>query len=448
MHEPEAAQTSNNGPAPEPSSPVRAVRWAGVDWSWSEHAVCVIDDTGAVLERLAVRHTAAGLRKLVTVLHHHDVTGVAIERGDGPVVAALLEAGLTVFLIVPQQVTSLRGRYNSARNKDDRFDAYLLADVLRTDRRRLTPLKTDTDATVGLRMLVRARADLVKARVVAHNQLRAHLQLTHPGTVGLFHQLDGKISLAFLTRFPTPRHARWLTETRLAAWLKAQRYTRANTSTPAQLFAHLTDAPAGHRDGPAADAGEVITLGLVALLTSLRERLKTIEAHIEQALGAHADAAVFTSLPRSGKVRAASMLAEIGDARGRYPTDDALAAAAGISPSTRASGRAHYVAFRRGCNHKLRQALVDFADASRGAHPWARDVYARARGRGHNHAHAVRVLARAWLRVIWRCWTDHTPYNAAQHAAAVAARQSREQQPAQPAMPDAPRAAASASAVA
>ena len=119
---------------------------------------------------------------------------------------------------------------------------------------------------------------------------------------------------------------------------------------------------------------------------------------------------MFTSLPRSGRVRAATLLAEIGDARGRFPTDEALAAAAGISPSTRASGRSHYVVFRRGCNHRLRQAVVDFADGSRAANPWAQDVYARARARGHNHAHAVRVLARAWLRIIWRCWTDHTPY--------------------------------------
>ena len=84
-------------------------------------------------------------------------------------VAALLEAGLTVFVITSRQVSALRTRYGSAGNKDDRFDAYLLADVLRTDRRRLTPLTTDSDATVGLRMLIRARADLVKARVAAPN---------------------------------------------------------------------------------------------------------------------------------------------------------------------------------------------------------------------------------------------------------------------------------------
>ena len=64
--------------------------------------------------------------------------------------------------------------------------------------------------------------------------------------------------------------------------------------------------------------------------------------------------------------------------------------------------------------------MVDFADGSRAANPWAQDVYARARARGHNHAHAVRVLARAWLRIIWRCWTEHTPYQPERHPALTA----------------------------
>jgi transposase len=429
MNEPVAATTSSTALSSNEGDGEQPVRWAGVDWSWSEHAACVIDDAGAAVERLTVKHTAAGLARLVTLLHRHHVTGVAIERGDGPVVAALLEAGLTVFVIAARQVTALRNRYSTAGNKDDRFDAYLLADVLRTDRHRLTPLSTDSDGTVGLRMLIRARADLVKARVAAHNQLRAHLQLAHPGVVGLFHQLDSKISLAFLTRFPTPRHARWLSPKRLAAWLDAAHYTRPSTRTPAQLFDHLRQAPAGHPDGPAADAAQVITLELIALLVSLRERITTLETRIDHALAAHPDAPVFTSLPRSGHVRAATMLAEIGDARGRYPTDDALAAAAGISPSTRASGRSHHVVFRRGCNHRLRQALVDFADGSRAANPWAQDVYARARARGHNHAHAVRVLARAWIRIIWRCWTDHTAYQPDRHPALTALLEIQNQQP-------------------
>jgi Transposase. len=125
--------------SPDGSPDGEPVRWAGVDWSWSEHAVCIIDDAGAAIERFTVAHTAPGLTKLVTRLQRHQITGVAIERGDGPVVAALLDAGLAVFVIASRQVTALRSRYGTAGNKDDRFDAYLLADVLRTDRRRLTP---------------------------------------------------------------------------------------------------------------------------------------------------------------------------------------------------------------------------------------------------------------------------------------------------------------------
>ena len=330
-------------------------------------------------------------------------------------VQALLDAGLVVFVVPSRQVTALRSRYGSAGNKDDRFDAYLLADVLRTDRRRLDPLTVDRPDTVGLRMLLRTRHDLVVARVAAHNQLRAHLLTAFPGAVGMFHRLDGGIGLKFLARFPTPQHAQWLSEKRLAAWLTAAKYTRASTSTAVQLMTHLRAAPPGLPEGPAAAAGEVITLELVALLTSLKERIKSLEAHIADTLAAHADAEIFTSLPRSGTVRAATLLAEIGDARGRFPTEEALAAAAGVSPSTRASGRTRMVVFRRGCNHRLRQALVDFAEGSRGANPWAQAVYERARARGAHHAHAIRILARAWIRIIWRCWIEHTPYDPAQH---------------------------------
>jgi transposase len=128
---------------------------------------------------------------------------------------------------------------------------------------------------------------------------------------------------------------------------------------------------------------------------------------------------VFTHLPRAGTVRAATLLAEIGDARGRYPSEEALAAAAGVSPSTRASGRARAVVFRQGCNRRLRQALVDFADGSRQGSPWAKAVYDQARARGARHTHAVRILARAWIRVIWRCWTDRTSYHPAAHGGAL-----------------------------
>jgi len=113
-------------------------------------------------------------------------------------------------------------------------------------------------------------------------------------------------------------------------------------------------------------------------------------------------------------LRAGRLLAEIGDARGRFPTADSLACLAGVAPSTRQSGKVKAVTFRWSADHQLRDALCDFAGDSRHANPWAADLYNRARALGHDHPHAVRILGRAWANIIWRCWQDNvatTPPN-------------------------------------
>jgi transposase len=380
---------------------------AGLDWSWDRHAVCVLDDDGTVLERFEVTHDAAGLREAVRRLSRRRVRGVGIERGDGPVVEALLAAGLAVFVISSRQVRALRLRYGTAGNKDDRFDAFVLADVLRTDAHRLRPLVPDTAQTQALRALVRARKDLVKHRIALHNQLLAHLLGAYPAAVGLFSVLDSPISLRFLTRFPSPSKAAWLTERRLAAWLGSAGY--CGRQTPTELMAHLHQAAPG-TTGPAEHAMSVITEQLVSTLRDLRARIEVLDAQIAESMTLHPDGHIFTSLPRAGTNRAALLLAEIGDCRSRFPDESSLAAAAGVAPSTRASGKRHHVAFRHSCDKKLRDAVTDFAADSRQASPWARDIYDRARARGKRHPHAVRILARAWLRVLWRCWTDHDNY--------------------------------------
>jgi transposase len=192
-------------------------RTAGVDWARDDHAVAVVDASGQVVERFTVVHTAAGLRDLVRRLAKLGAGEVAIERPDGPVVEALLEAGLTVVVISPNQLKNLRSRYGSAGNKDDRFDAFVLADTLRTDRARLRPLVPDSPATVALRAACRARKDLVAHRIAIANQLRAHLQRAFPGAVGLFADIDSQISLRFLARFDCQERADWLSPRRLAA---------------------------------------------------------------------------------------------------------------------------------------------------------------------------------------------------------------------------------------
>jgi len=385
---------------------------AGVDWAKDDHAVCVAGGQGEVLERFTVAHDAAGLRQMAARLLRAGVLQVGIERGDGPVVDTLLAAGLTVFVIPPGQVKNLRSRYGSAGNKDDRFDAYVLADVVRTDARRLRPMERDSEQTAALRSAVRARRDLVGHRVAAANQLRAHLQIVFPGSTALFRDIDSEITLAFLSRFTTQEQADWLSPKRLAAWLKSVGYT--GRTDPAVLHARLLAAPRGNA-GPHASALAGVTLALVAVLRALNTQIQALAASIGAQLAAHPDAEIFQSLPRSGTVRAARLLAEIGDARGRFPTRDSLTCLAGVAPSTRQSGKVKAVTFRWGADKQLRDALCDFAGDSRHASPWAAGLYDKAIARGCDHPHAVRILARAWAHVIWRCWQDHAPYDPATH---------------------------------
>ena len=387
---------------------------AGIDWAKDDHAVCIMNPDGEVTDRFTTVHTAAGLKKLVGRLLAAGVTEVGIERGDGPAVEALLQAELTVLVISPNQVKNLRSRYGSAGNKDDRFDAYVLADVVRTDRRRLTALTRSTPATVALRSTVRARRDLVEHRVAAANQLRAHLQIVFPAAVGLFAALDSAVSLSFLERFPTQAKADWLTTQRLTTWLAKVGYS--GRVDPAVLHQRILDAPRG-TTGPDADAHAATTTAFVAVLHALGTQIAVLEANIADQLDVHPDRHIVTSLPRSGMLRAARLLGEVGDARGRFPTADSLACLAGVAPSTRQSGKTKAVTFRWSADAQLRDALCDFAGDSRHANPWAADLYDRARGRGHDHPHTVRILARAWVDIIWRCWHDNLAYQPDQHRA-------------------------------
>lgn len=392
--------------------------FAGIDWASDVHVACLLDGCGAVTARFSFTHDLAAIRSMVRRLHGAGVAGVAIERGDGPVVEELLAAGLAVFVVPSRQIKGLRTRYGSAGNKDDRFDAYVLADTLRTDGHRWKPLRPDTDPTRALRALCRSRKDLVETRVQILGQLRANLELAFPGAIGLFTKPASVISLAFLRRFPTARKAAWLSPVRLGAWLRSAGYTGGISAEV--LHRRLTGAAPGLA-GPEGEARGQITLTLVTMLEALNDQIAVLDTEIAELFAAHPDRHIFASLPRSGTVRAASLLAEIGDCRERFPTDEALAALAGACPSTRQSGKRSQAVFRWSCSKKLRAAVMDFANGSRMSDPWAAGIYAAAIGRGCRHPHAIRILARAWLRVIWRCWQDGTAFDPSLHRGRQAA---------------------------
>ena len=390
-------------------------RYAGVDWAADKHDVLVADERGEQLLAATFAHDEKGLRALCRQLVRLKVQLVAIERPDGLLVERLLDAGLRVLALHPNQVAATRARFRVSGGKSDRFDAFVLCELARTDNHRFRVLEPDSDQTKALRALTRAREDLVHARVALSNQLRAELERFWPGPIGLFRDLDSEISLAFLERYPSPADARALGEKRVQAFLSTQHYS--GRQKPAELIAKLRRAPEGRVGEAELAARRTLVLALVQAIKPLVAQIKALDRQIATALRAHPDGAIFTSLFKdpNSVICAAELLSEIGDCRARYPTRDALAGDAGQAAVAIESGKRKTACYRWGCNKRLRAAFCTLADSTRHWHPWAQDRYAAARARGHDHPRALRTVGRAWCRVVWQCWQHRTPYDPARH---------------------------------
>ena len=393
--------------------------YAGLDWGNEGHAVCVVDRDGEIAAQFEVTHDAAGLielRKKLERFGPQRELPIAIERPTGLIIDALVDAGHVVVPIHPNVVKACRPRYRAAAGKSDLGDSYLLADVLRTDGHRFRPLTPQSDAIKALRALVRTRDDLVAERVAIANQLRALLESFWPGAAAIFADIDSPIALAFVQRYPAPKAAASLGPKRLAAFLAQHQY--CGRRSPAELLERLHAAPVGLARSAEANAkGELVRM-IARVLETLVAQIALLTARIEHEVAQLADGKIVMSFPRAGRINAAQILAELGDVRQRFQTEEQLAAEAGVSPVTFESGKSRGVAFRWACNRRLRLAITTWADNSRRASPWAHDIYARARARGCDHPHAVRILARAWIRVLWRAWTQGTAYDPAHHGGA------------------------------
>ncbi|WP_405970480.1 transposase [Streptomyces sp. NBC_00988] len=361
--------------------------YVGIDWGSAEHAVCVLDGAGKARSEFTVTHSAIGFETLIRRLARFgDAENVPVARRDAEV---LSEA------------------------KSDPGDAMVIAEYLRLRHHRLSKARPFSDETKTLRTVVRTRDDVVRLRVMATNMLSSLLDTFWPGAKSLFADIESPIALEFLTRYPTPASAAHLGEKRMAAFCTKHGYSGRRTVD--ELLGRLRRAPAGVTAEHRTEAGRDAVTALVTVLKTLGGVKKDLDRSVVSHLDQHPDARIFTSLPRAGQISAAQILAEWGDSRVAYDRPDAVAAFAGVAPVTKASGRMRGVSYRWACNKRFRQAIVVFADNSRHESPWAADIYQRARDRGMDHPHAIRVLARAWIRVLHRCWLSHEPYQPDRH---------------------------------
>ncbi|CAN5773279.1 hypothetical protein BH23PSE1_BH23PSE1_00740 [soil metagenome] len=304
----------------------------------------------------------------------------------------------------------------------------MLADILRTGGHRFRPLMPASDDIKALRALVRGRDDLVAHRTALANQLRSLLDGFWPGAAAIFAAIDSRVALAFAGRCPTPDSAGRLGGKRIAGFMASHAYS--GRRSPAELLARLHAAPTGLASDAKAEAKGEIARALVAVIERLVAEIAKLSSRIEHAIEDLPDGRIIMSFPRAGRICAAARhcprtnggqwlaLAERGGVREPFPTENQLAAEAGVCPVTHASGKSRGVVFQWTCNNNLRTAIACLADNSRHSSTWAAAIYGKARKRGYKHAHAVRILARAWIRVLWRAWQNGATYDPERHAGA------------------------------
>ena len=385
--------------------------FVGIDWASRAHELCVVDEHGVVIEQFGFGHSERGisgaLARLAKLAAPSELP-VAIERPDGLLVDRLLEVGHEVVPIHANAFHAARPRWEGAGSKSDVGDAYRLADLLRTDRQRLRPLRPLDQPTRELQALVRLRDDHVKARIAATNQLAALLGQHWPGAAAIFARLDSEIALSFLERYPTPERSARLGESRLDAFLR--RHSYCGRRSAGELLARLREAP---RPVHALDPEIVseLVLAQARLVRTLLSSIADLDRAIAATLDQHTKAQILRPLPRVGTINLGQLVAEVGPLLDRTESADQTAALSGAAPITKRSGQQRSVSFRYATNTKARKALTLYADNSRQASPWAERIYRDARARGCRHAHAIRILARAWLRVIYACWHTNTPYD-------------------------------------
>ncbi|HLS46372.1 MAG TPA: IS110 family transposase [Ornithinicoccus sp.] len=394
--------------------------FAGIDWGGSHHQLCVVDASGKRRSQLRVTHDVAGLADLDAELARFgNRLPVAVERSEGLLVEHLQAVGHVVFPVSPRIAARARERYRVAPVKDDRFDAYVLADTLRHEHDRWRPLAVASPLLAEIRALTRDRDRLLETQQATEAQLRAILEAYHPAPVRLFSSVDRQITLSFITDYPTPAAASRLRTARIAGFCKRNSYTGR---VPAQVLAerlraNLLSGAEGTVAGKSFSAQS-----FTRLLTLLNEQLAEFDDAIAAAVAEHPDAAIFASFPGVGPVLTGVLLAEIGEDRTRFPRPEVLLAEAGLAPVTRASGRSRSVRFRYAANGRLREAAMWWAFNSLKVSPWAAHAFRVARDeRGQRYHRALRGLAARWTRILWRCWHDGTTYDPGKHLSAATA---------------------------
>lgn len=390
----------------------------GVDWAESHHDVAVVDEKGTVVDRRRIDTGVTGYTALVELLAKHTEdpgsVPVAIETDKNLLVVALQAAGNPVYAINPRAVARYRERHGQAGGKSDPGDAYVLANILRTDEPMHRALPRISANALAVKALARQHQEAIWSLHQTISRLRSVLLEFYPQAVQAFPNLKHKAALTVLAAAATPEAGLKLTRRKVIALLH-----RCGRRNDPALVEHLvtTLGTPGLRQPPHVEHALGLTVtGMIGIIEVMTLSVEQLEAALAIEFEQHPQAVVLRSAPGLGPVLAARILAEVGDDPQRFANAQCLRAYAGTAPITRASGRSRFVNARRIRNKRLADACHWWAFSMLTKSPGARAHYDRRRAAGDSHNAALRNLANKNLGRLWWClqhdqtWDDDTAW--------------------------------------
>ena len=409
------------------------IRYVGIDWATDSHQVCTIDVEHRILDERAVEHSGVGIAQFVDWLSKQvdgDVehVAVAIETPRGAIVETLIERGFDVYAINPKQLDRFRDRHTVAGAKDDRRDAFVLADSLRTDQHCFRQVRIDDPAIIELREVARVDDDLREEMNRLSNRLREQLHRFFPQMLHNCPAANEPWLWSLLEMIPSPEAVTRIQAQQVTKLLRSHRIRRGAAH---ELLEKLQE-PALR---VAAGTVEAATTHIQLLLPRLRlvhqqrafckHRLEALLEQVGQAPSGeapdqkreHRDVDIVLSLPGVGNVVCATVFAEAA-----LPLKErdyhAFRALAGIAPVTRqtgkqgksGTGRRVTVLMRRACNSRLRNAVYHWSRVSAQRDEASKQHYGALRKRGHTHGRALRGVADRNFRIMFAMLRNGTLY--------------------------------------
>jgi transposase len=388
--------------------------FAAIDWASKEHVVASVPATGGRIEIAKLKNTPEAIELWSATVRQRFPAGpiaVAIEQKRGAVIYMLSKYDhLVLYPVPPTMSASYRHAFFPSGAKDDNGDTLLLVDLLRHHRDRLSPLRQDTPDTRLLRFLTEDRRRLVEQKVSVLQQLTDCVAQYFPQLRAWFGSLDTPLIEALLERWPSLQQLQRSHPGTLKHFL-AERRSWDNDRMAGQIRQIYAAVPAT-RDDVVLEACSRKTAACLAQLHALRDQIAAADKRIAGVTADHPDAPIFRSLPGAGAALVPRLIAAFGTDRNQWRDAADLQRFSGIAPILVRSGNSSRVAMRRACPKFVRQTFHEFAAHSIRFCPWAKLLYDyHLKADKRNHHRAVRAVAFQWIRIIFRCWVNHEPYD-------------------------------------